>query len=293
MHLTLSASHPIYRLLMPHFIYLLQINKLGVSSLLSAGGVIDQIMTLGADGSKELVRRRWKEWRMDKHGWLLGDLAHRGVDDTIALPKYYYRDDALLLNQAILNYVTEVVNNTYGKDNKDLLEDNEIQDFARLLVDEKDGPGIKGVFGNGVFDNSDDLIKVLATSIYIASVKHGAVNFCQYDEYGYPPFYPGKLLGVPPTDTDDVTEEEMLQHFPDKDILSLIMSTSSLLSMQALKPLGDFEVQYQYDPKSVQAVMNFQGELKSISGKIMLRNAGRRHPYPYLNPENLPNAISI
>jgi len=85
----------------------------------------------------------------------------------------------------------------------------------------------------------------------------------------------------------------MLQHFPDKDILSLIMSTSSLLSMQALKPLGDFEVQYQYDPKSVQAVMNFQGELKSISGKIMLRNAGRRHPYPYLNPKNLPNAISI
>lgn len=36
------------------------------------------------------------------------------VDDTNALPGYMYRDDALLLHYAILNYVTEVLTNVYG-----------------------------------------------------------------------------------------------------------------------------------------------------------------------------------
>lgn len=47
----------------------------------------------------------------------------------------------------------------------------------------------------------------------------------------------------------------------------------------------------------VQTISNFhprfRDALATISGKIKLRNAGRRHPYTYLDPENLPNAISI
>ena len=37
----------------------------------------------------------------------------------------------------------------------------------------------------------------------------------------------------------------------------------------------------------------FRDALATISGKIKLRNAGRRHSYTYLDSENLPNAISI
>ena len=37
------------------------------------------------------------------------------VDDTEALPNYPYRDDALLLHEAIVGYVREVLEKHYGK----------------------------------------------------------------------------------------------------------------------------------------------------------------------------------
>lgn len=102
------------------------------------------------------------------------------VDDTTNLPKYFYRDDGLLVHQAIVDYVTESIDIIYGKyvttseeacdmkevlgslfcnsfgqcevktmlklsldNNERLTADHEIQDFAKMLVDKKDGAGIE------------------------------------------------------------------------------------------------------------------------------------------------------
>ena len=53
----------------------------------------------------------------------------------------------------------------------------------------------QGVFGNGKFENLEDLIKVVSSTIFMCSVSHAAANFAQYDEYAFPPNYPGKLKG--------------------------------------------------------------------------------------------------
>ena len=50
---------------------------------------------------------------------------------------------------------------------------------------------IQGVFGDGDFSDLNNMIKTCACTIYIASFSHGAVNFGQYDEYAFPPFYTG------------------------------------------------------------------------------------------------------
>ena len=54
------------------------------------------------------------------------------------------------------------------------------------------------MFGDGDFSDLNNVIKTCACTIYMASVSHGAVNFGQYDEYAFPPFYPGILTGKPP-----------------------------------------------------------------------------------------------
>lgn len=57
----------------------------------------------------------------------------------------------------------------------------------------------KGVFGGGKFEVVDDLIKTVTAFIFLSSVGHAAANFCQYDEYAFPPNYPALLNGKAPS----------------------------------------------------------------------------------------------
>lgn len=292
MHRELSPSHPLFRLMAPHFIYLIAINWRGGKKLTARNGWIDVTMTPGIDGTFELISKKWKKWRLDRDGWLPGNLQARGVDDTAHLSKYYYRDDALLLNEAITNYVTDVVQDIYDEPHK-LTADYELQEFARLLVDEKEGAGIKGVFGRGKFTNMDDLIKFISTVIFLSSAQHAAVNFTQYDEYAFTPFYPGSLRGEPPRNKEEITEKDILNQLPEKSMILDIMVVTNLLSEQATRRLGDFEIQYQYEPSKLEAVARFQKALRRVSDTIKERNEKRERPYDCLDPDGVPNAISI
>ena len=56
-HRHLSPSHPLFRLLAPHFLYLIAINSRGLEKLISPGGWVDKGMTVGVNGMFELIRR--------------------------------------------------------------------------------------------------------------------------------------------------------------------------------------------------------------------------------------------
>jgi len=291
-HRQLSPSHPVFRLLAPHFLYLLAINSLALAKLVSPGGWIDRTMTSGASGLFEIVAECWKQWRMDVDGWLPNDLKERGVDDTEALPNYPYRDDALLLHKAILDYARDVIETHYDSPEK-LLEDFEIQNWGKMLSDPVDGLGILGIPNDGHFADKEDLIRVVTSIIFISSVGHAASNFAQYDEYAFPPNYPAFLRGGPPTSKEPLTERDILNKIPVKDMTLSIMVVTKLLSDRGTNALGDFEVQYQFDPVGLKAVAKFREALKKLSVVVEERNKSREFPYPYLDPREVPNAISI
>ena len=46
----------------------------------------------------------------------------------------------------------------------------------------------------------EDLSKTLTALVFILTNSHAAANFNQYDEYAYPPNFPFRLDGDPPTD---------------------------------------------------------------------------------------------
>lgn len=287
----LSPSHPVFRLMAPHFLYVLAINSLAVAKLLAPGGWIDITMTTGAAGTIDTLKKCWKDWRMNVEGWLPAELAQRQVDDKEVLPVYEFRDDAISLHTAIYNYVSQVLGTVYDTEDS-LNEDHEIQNFAQALT-ATDGANIKGVFGGGKFNNLDDLKKTLTSILYMASVGHAAANFAQYDEYAFPPNYPALLNGDIPNSKDPITEQEIIVKLPNRETTLSIMVVTKILSDRGTNGLGDFEIQYMYEPRAVDAAEKFKAELRNISAYIKERGKDKKNPYNYLDPEEVPNAISI
>ena len=295
-HRNLSPSHPIFKLLAPHFLYLIAVNHMALRSLVSPGGWVDSTMTYGAEGMMQTVIKVMSRWRLDVQGTLPEDLKSRGVDDVNVLPYYPYRDDALLIYDAILNYVSGYVD-LYYTENKMLKEDSELQSWGKDLVKEANGAegglGLRGVPGNGEFSSSSQLTQVLSSVIFICSVGHAASNFPQYDEYAFPPNYAGMLHGKPPSDKREVKEEDILSVLPDRSTTMDIMVVTDVLSQKGTNSLGDFEVHYVYDPKAVEIANEFRRQLSRVKEEIKGRNRVRSHVYDILDPQFVPNAISI
>ncbi|XP_022083391.1 allene oxide synthase-lipoxygenase protein-like isoform X2 [Acanthaster planci] len=292
---TLSPSHPIFRLLAPHFLYLLAINSRALSKLVSKDGWVDECMSIGREGLFAINARTNSEWRLNVEGSLPADLKNRGVDDPEALPKYHYRDDAVLLYEAIRKYVSEVVEGHYDSPDK-LAADHELQGFAELLTKSHGdgGCGIKGVHGNGKFLKTVDLTDAVTALIFTSSVGHAAANFAQYDEYAFPPNYPAFMRHEqPPKDKNPRTEQDVLNCLPHKEMTLSVMVVTKILSDRGTNSLGDFEIQYLYDPIGTKAVKAFKEDLLRIGEIINKRNQQRASPYPYLHPKEVPNAISI
>lgn len=289
----LSPSHPVYKLLAPHFLYLLAINFRGLNTLISPGGWVDGTMSIGRQGMIELMAKRHLDYQLNLDGDFVRDLQNRGVYDSTVLPDYHYRDDALLIYDAISSYLKNMLSLIYEKP-VDILNDSELQAWGKEMVAERgEGLGLKGVPANGEFSTHEDLLMVLRSVIFICSVEHAAVNFSQYDAYAFTPNYPAFLSGAPPKNKEPKCEADILRQLPTKTQMLDSMVITKILSTRSTKALGDFEVVYHHEPKVLKYVHVFQNDLKSASKKIEERNKSRRVEYTILDPATVPNSISI
>ncbi|XP_071128944.1 polyunsaturated fatty acid 5-lipoxygenase-like [Mytilus edulis] len=291
----LSPSHPICRLLTPHFMYLIAINFLGLGTLINPGGLFDKTSSGGINGAFFLMRKSMEFWRLDTHGTLPENLKSRGVlDQSVLKDAYHMRDDALLLYDAIKTYVQNYVIHYYSVEGS-LKADYEIQNWGAEIVKSRDdgGVGILGVPNDGKFETNDQLVVTLTAIIYTCSVAHAAANFQQYDEYAAPFRMAFTMHGVPPKDKSQVEIETILKTIPNRAELLELMSITKVLSEKATQSLGDFEKQLIVDPPAVKIVHEFRQSLRDIGKTIDERNKIRENPYDWLHPTAIPNAISI
>ncbi|XP_033121661.1 allene oxide synthase-lipoxygenase protein-like [Anneissia japonica] len=228
-HCCLSPSHPLFRLLAPHFLYVIIINK-----------------------NEKL-----------------------GIRPKLAL-------------------VCEKVQKYEYTSNK-ILEDNELQEWHKILSSpvSEGGCGIQGIPGDGSFKTAEEIIQTVTSTIFTCSVSHAAVNFGQYENYGFPPHYPAFLNGQPPTNKEPKREADVLKYLPSKSSTLTVMEVTKLLSVKGTNGLGNFEVSYQFDPVGKKAVEQFKEDLVTVAATIDQRNNERESEYNYLHPKHVPNAISI
>ncbi|KAJ4834859.1 hypothetical protein Tsubulata_012966 [Turnera subulata] len=324
----LSAMHPIYRLLQPHFRYTMEINALARLSLINAAGIIENTFAPGKYAIELSSYAYDKVWRFDQEA-LPADLIARGmaVEDPTAkhglkltIEDYPYANDGLHLWDAIKQWVSDCVKHYYPEASK-VEGDEELQAWWTEVrtqghADKKDEPWWP------VLKTQDDLIQVVTTIIWVAAGHHAAVNFGQYAYGGYFPNRP--TTSRTPMPTEDPSEVEFKEFLKNPEATLLECFPSQLQALQVMlvldvlsthstdeEYLGDkLEPCWEDEPEIKSAFERFNTRLKELEGSIDARNTDLNLrnrsgagivPYQLLKPfspsgvtgRGVPNSISI
>jgi hypothetical protein len=155
----LPSVHPMYKLLHPYLAPVLEhCHVLRKYVLVDDGPVVK---FLGVD-TKEAAEVLLQTSAPNPFRTVPEDLKYRNVDDAESLPDYFYRDDALLLWDAILEYTNQIVG-LYYSDDEAVTQDAELRSFlAELQTHNKNSSAEIPE----VFDGRDQLGEFFACIIY-------------------------------------------------------------------------------------------------------------------------------
>ncbi|KAG7221852.1 hypothetical protein INR49_017028, partial [Caranx melampygus] len=280
----LPMVHPLYKLLIPHTRYTLQINFLARRRLISEEGVFTQFSSSGGEAMLKILKRSLSSVTYSSL-CIPEDIAERGLEDV---PNYYYRDDGLRLWDIIFRFVKGILSHYY-KNDSEVQQDSELQKWIMDIFEH----GFLSQAQTGIpqrFTTVAELIKFVTMAIFTGSAQHAAVNSGQYDYGGWMPNTPIALQLPPPTTKGTTSEATMLQTFPDVNTTVQGMATMWLLSRQSsdFVQLGQYNEDHFNEEVPRKLIKFFQGELEVLSKAIKVRNRDLEIPYTYLDPEEEP-----
>ncbi|KAM8966429.1 hydroperoxide isomerase ALOXE3-like [Pelodytes ibericus] len=285
----LPMGHPLYKLIMPHIRYTLEINVLARTQLIGPGGLFDQAFVTG-NGGVPLLLKKGMEGLTYSSMCLPDNIQSRGVE---SIPNYYYREDGMKIWLAIERFVTDIVNYYYESDDL-VCEDPELQAwvaeiFKEGFLERKD-TGIPSAL-----TTKAELIKYLTMVIFTCSAQHAAVNSGQFDFYSWLPNGPSSMRHPPPTVKGTATYQSILGTLPQVNTTTSAMVAVWLLSHEPedKRPLGQFpDVRFTEETPQI-FIKEFQEKLEEISTQIQERNKHMKCKYLYLDPKNIENSVSI
>ena len=290
----LATEHPLNRLLSPHLEGAMFINEaaaLIIMGPLTTGDVIlaAPIGALQAGCGRDRLAYDFYA------NMLPNDLRARGVDDTDQLPDYPYRDDALLVWNAINQWVGEYVAVYYTNDG-DVTGDYELKAWAAEL-------GLSGkVKGFGAITTRSQLVSVVTAIIFNASAQHAAVNFPQSSIMTYAPFSAGTGGAQAPAAAAGQTQASWSQMLPSSLAAQEQILLFHILGGVYYRPLGEYlDNAFPYPPVLLDPAIaspggpldRFRSALVGIENVIRQRNLARTRPYEYLLPSRIPSSTNI
>lgn len=281
--------HPLYKLLVAHTRYTLQINLLARQKLISEDGYFTKFSAAGGEGMITILQRSLSSITYTSL-CIPDDIKERGVE---SVPNYFYRDDGLKLWDIIYRFVKGVLTHYY-KDDDEVQQDTELQDYIQDIF-------VHGFLSNkdtGIpqsFNTVDELVKFVTMVMFTCSAQHSAVNAGQLDYGGWTPNTPISLQLPPPTKKGTATEDTLLKTLPDVNTTVYGLVTMWLLSTQSTDfvALGRYPDEQFSEHVPCKLIKDFQKELKHLDEVINDRNKHLKLPYTYLEPEKMENSVSL
>lgn len=288
-HRQLLPTHPLSILLRPHFEGTLNINNGAQSLLMAPKGGVDTTLAATIDCARALAVAGLQTYGFNS-AMLPKQLEQRGVANPDTFPLYPYRDDALLLWQAIQEWVSAYLH-LYYADDAAVQQDQALQNWAAELIAFEGGRIVD--FGEaGRIQTLSYLIEAVTMIIFTASAQHAAVNFPQGDIMVYTPAMPLAGYSTAPTQTTS-SEQAYFEQLPPLHQAQEQLELNYLLGQVYHTVLGEYQAGW-FKDKQVQAPLRaFQKRLQEIEAAISTRNKTRPYPYPYLLPSKIPQSINI
>ncbi|RYQ89079.1 hypothetical protein Ahy_B09g095912 isoform A [Arachis hypogaea] len=313
-HRQMSAMHPIFKLLDPHMRYTLEINALARQSLINADGIIENCFTPGRY-AMEISSAFYKNyWRFDMDT-LPADLIRRGMAEPdpsqphglkLVFEDYPYAADGLLIWSAIENWVRTYVNHYYPHSSL-IINDKELQAWYSESINVGHADRSHESWWP-TLNNSENLVTVLTTLIWLASAQHAALNFGQYPYGGYVPNRPPLMRRLIPDESDPEyasfiadPQKYFLNALPSLLQASKYMAVVDTLSTHSPDEeyLGERQQPsiWSGDAEIVEAFYEFSAEMRRIEKVIDGRNRDKKLrnrcgagvlPYELLAPSSEP-----
>ena len=236
----LPSSHPIFKLLRPHFNGLISINNTSRGSLVnsedykSLARVTGDLFSMGAHGNTNSAIVFYKNMTFESF-FFYNRLRANGVLDEGVIEDYPYRDDGRLVMTAIENYVRGIVR-LYYPDDESVTNDEYIQAWAQDLVQ-------NGMVRSRTLDGMSSIASLsyfCSNIIFTASAFHAAVNFNQVAIAGNTANIPGSLYRPPPAEKGRLRERDLVDFLQPNGKAQVQIGLMGLLSSNSGDRLGYF-----------------------------------------------------
>ena len=287
----LSHRHPLYALLFNHGEGTLQINNLAFAWLLQPGKPFDVITGSTLDDIYKLATTARLEFDF-RANYLPQKLKNQGLTDDQALPYYPYRDDALLLWNAIKLWVDDFLACYYLSDD-DVRMDSELQNWAQEIASPEGGHIKNFIVDQAGITSIKELSGLITMILFTAGPQHAAVNFPQKSDMAYVPATP--LAGyIPEIKGRSHEETDYLNFLPPMEVACTTQMTLDFLGDIYFNKLGDYGRTFDFDSEKVKvAIQGFQKRLEAIETILIDRDRDRLFSYPHLRPSRIPKSINI
>jgi arachidonate 15-lipoxygenase len=289
----LAARHPVNVLLKPHFEFTMAINALGDQVLINPGGFVDIILGSTLESSLNLTNLGVSECFNNFSNFALpNNLRKRGVDDRSVLRDFPYRDDGLLVWDALEDYVSRYVG-IYYRSNRDVREDFELQNWLQALRTPISDGGFGIVSLPPRLTNRDQLIDLLTQIIFTAGPQHSAIAWIQYQYMSFIPNMPGAIYRNIPTVKGMVTDSSLTSFLPGVEpTFAQVNLMVGIGTKRDPKAFTDFGVNSFQDPRAIDVLIGLQERLEVVEKQIEKRNKLRLECYPGFLPSRMANSTS-